>query len=61
MRYVALVLKNLLRNKRRTALTTLSIAVSLFVFAALISIPTVADQILSDTAASCRLAVSNSA
>ena len=32
MRFAALVLKNLLRNRRRTALTVVSIAISLLVF-----------------------------
>jgi cell division protein FtsX len=32
MKYTALVLKNLIRSKRRTFLTVLSIAVSLFIF-----------------------------
>jgi cell division protein FtsX len=38
MKYVQLVLKNLLRNRRRTILTVLSIGVSLFIFSALISL-----------------------
>jgi putative ABC transport system permease protein len=61
MKYVALVLKNLLRSKRRTILTIFSIAVSLFIFSALVSLPTVADQILSDTASSVRIACHNKA
>jgi putative ABC transport system permease protein len=61
MKYAALVLKNLLRSKRRTILTVLSIAVSLFIFSALVSIPTAANQILSDTAASTRIATHNKA
>jgi putative ABC transport system permease protein len=50
VRYARLIFVNLLRNKRRTVLTTLSIAVSLFVFSALASLPGVAEQILSDRA-----------
>jgi cell division protein FtsX len=42
MKYVPLILKNLMRGKRRTILTILSIAVSLFVFSALISLPAIA-------------------
>ena len=61
MKYAALVLKNLLRSKRRTILTVLSIAVSLFIFSALVSVPTVVQQILSDTAASTRIATHNKA
>ena len=61
MKYTALVFKNLLRSKRRTFLTVLSIAVSLFIFSALVSIPTVANQILGATASSTRIATHNKA
>ena len=61
MKFTALVLKSLLRNRRRTALTIISIAVSLFVFAALMSAPTVARTILADTASSVRMVVHNKA
>ena len=59
MKYLGLVLKNLFRNKRRTLLTVFSIAVSLFIFSALISLPTVANQILADTASSARIVTHN--
>ena len=61
MKYLTLVFKNLFRSKRRTFLTVLSIAVSLFIFSALVSIPTVADQILGNTASSTRIATHNKA
>ena len=61
MKYMALIFKNLARSKRRTFLTVLSIAVSLFIFSALVSIPTVADQILGNTASSTRIAMHNKA
>jgi putative ABC transport system permease protein len=61
MKYAMLVLKNLTRSKRRTMLTILSIAVSLFIFSALVSLPTVAHEILADTASSVRIAVHNKA
>ncbi len=61
MKYTALVLKNLVRSKRRTILTVLSIAVSLFIFSALVSVPTVADQILGNTAAATRIVTHNKA
>ncbi len=61
MKYVHLVLKNMLRNKRRLALTVMSIAVSLFVFSALVSLPAVANQVLATTASSERLACHNKA
>jgi putative ABC transport system permease protein len=51
-----LVLKNLFRSKRRTILTVLSIAVSLFIFSALVSLPTVANHVLADSASSVRIA-----
>jgi putative ABC transport system permease protein len=61
LKYLTLVFKNLFRSKRRTFLTVLSIAVSLFIFSALVSIPTVADQILGNTASSTRIATHNKA
>ncbi len=61
MKYAALVFKNLFRSKRRTFLTVLSIAVSLFIFSALVSIPTVANEILGNTASSTRIATHNKA
>ena len=59
MKYTALVFKNLFRSKRRTFLTVFSIAVSLFIFSALVSVPTVANQILADTASSTRIVTHN--
>jgi cell division protein FtsX len=56
MEYVLLVLKNLSRSRRRTILTILSIAISLFIFSALVSLPTFANQVLADTASSVRIA-----
>jgi putative ABC transport system permease protein len=61
MKYLALIFKNLLRSKRRTFLTVLSIAVSLFIFSALVSIPTVANEILGNSASSTRIATHNKA
>jgi putative ABC transport system permease protein len=61
MKYLTLVLKNLFRNKRRTALTVFSIAVSMFIFSALVSLPTVANEILADTASSTRIVTHNKA
>ena len=59
MKFTILVIKNLTRNKRRTILTVLSIAVSLFIFSALVSLPTVANEILADTASSTRIVTHN--
>jgi len=55
-KYAILVLKNLLRSRRRTILTILSMAVSLFIFSILVSLPTFANQMLADTASSVRIA-----
>jgi putative ABC transport system permease protein len=55
MKYLSLVLRNLTRNKRRTILTMLSISVSVFIFASLISLPGLLNQILRDRANSRRL------
>jgi putative ABC transport system permease protein len=56
VKFTSLVLKNLLRSKRRSILTVLSIAISLFMFAALVSLPTVANRVLADSASSVRIA-----
>ncbi|MGO9607395.1 MAG: ABC transporter permease [Candidatus Binataceae bacterium] len=61
MKYTMLILKNLMRSKRRTFLTVFSIAVSLFIFSALVSLPTVASQVLADSASSVRIACHNKA
>lgn len=61
MKYTALIFKNLVRSKRRTFLTVLSIAVSLFIFSALVSLPTVANEILGNSASSTRIATHNKA
>ncbi len=55
MKFLQLVFRNLLRNRRRTILTALSIAVSVFVFSALIALPAVVDQITAARASSLRL------
>src|SRR2546423_10171382 len=54
-KYLTLIFKNLLRSKRRNVLTVLSIAVSLFIFAVLVSLPTFANQMLADTTSSVRI------
>ena len=61
MKYLGLIFKNLLRNRRRTALTVFSIAVSMFIFSALASVPTAVDEVLSNVASSRRLVVHNRA
>ncbi len=54
-KYLTLIFKNLRRSKRRTILTILSIAVSLFIFSVLVSLPTFANQMLADTTSSVRI------
>src|SRR5260221_1391790 len=54
-KYLTLIFKILLRSKRRNILTILSIAVSLFIFSVLVSLPTFANQMLADTTSSVRI------
>jgi putative ABC transport system permease protein len=54
-----LVLRNVTRNLRRTILTILSIAVSIFIFAGLMSLPSLVNQILRERTNSQRLVVYN--
>ncbi len=61
MKYLPLIVRNLLRNRRRTALTVTSIAISIFIFAGLMSLPAVIDQVLRDRAGSLRLVCYNKA
>ncbi|MBI2945604.1 MAG: FtsX-like permease family protein [Candidatus Wallbacteria bacterium] len=57
MRFLPLVLKNLRRNTRRTALTMGSIAVSLFLFTALLNVMATMDRIEHRSDGSLRIAV----
>ena len=61
MKFLPLVIRNLLRNSRRTILTILSIGVSIFIFAALMSLPALVRQILRDNVSSLRLVCSSKA
>lgn len=56
MKYAIFILKSLLRSKRRTILTVLSIAVSLFIFSALMCLPQFAGQVLANSSSSFRIA-----
>ena len=58
MKYARLVVANLLRNKRRTVLTTLSVAVAFFLFATLRSVITALDAV-ADVGSETRLVVTN--
>jgi putative ABC transport system permease protein len=61
MKYSALVLKNLTRNRRRVTLTALSIGASLFIYSGLSSLPSAARQILSRSDSSVRIVCHNEA
>jgi len=61
VKFLALVFRNLPRNRRRTLLTILSIGVSIFIFAVLISLPAVVNQILHDSASDVRVLTHNKA
>jgi putative ABC transport system permease protein len=61
MKFLPLVLRNLGRNRRRTLLTIVSIAVSIFIFAALMSLPAVVNEILRDRISALRVICHNKA
>ena len=61
MRFVGLVLKNLMRSKRRTRLTIMSISVSFFIFSVVVSVPSLVNQFLADKASSVRIITHNRA
>src|SRR5215510_5886748 len=61
MNQLKIALRNLRRNHRRTALTTLSTAFSIFVFTSLMSFSGSADCVVKQTASSLRIAVHNRA
>jgi putative ABC transport system permease protein len=52
LKFLPLIVRNIARNRRRNLLTALSIAVSLFIFSALISLPRVAQQLKLSASAS---------
>jgi putative ABC transport system permease protein len=52
LKFLPLIVRNIARNRRRNLLTALSIAVSLFIFSALISLPRVAEQFTLSASAS---------
>jgi putative ABC transport system permease protein len=61
MKFLPLLLRNLGRNRRRTLLTMVSIAVSIFIFAALMSLPAVVNEILRDRISALRVICHNKA
>ncbi|HKD66620.1 MAG TPA: FtsX-like permease family protein [Candidatus Binataceae bacterium] len=56
-----LLLRNIPRSPRRTVLTVISIAVSIFIFAALMSLPSLVNQVMRERANSLRLVVGSKA
>lgn len=61
MKYLPLIITNLFRNRRRTILSVLSIGISMFIFAALMSLPAVVRQLLRDRVSALRLDTGNRA
>ena len=61
MKYVPFIFRNLMRNRRRTLLSVLSIGISMFIFAALMSLPSVVRQLLRDRISNLRLDCANKA
>jgi putative ABC transport system permease protein len=61
MKFIPLIIRNLLRNRRRTILSVLSIAVSTCIFAGLMSVPAVAARILRERVSALRLICGNKA
>jgi putative ABC transport system permease protein len=61
LKLLPLTVRNIPRNPRRTILTVISIAVSIFIFAGLMSLPTLVDRILRERANSQRLVVASKA
>lgn len=55
MKFLPLILRNIFRNRRRTILTVLSIGISMFIFAALMSLPAVVRRVLRDRISALRL------
>src|SRR5258707_14413615 len=54
-KYLTVIFKSLLRSRLRNILTILSIAVSLFIFSVLVSLPSFANKMLADTTSSVRI------
>jgi putative ABC transport system permease protein len=61
MKFLPLIFRNLLRNRRRTILSVLSIGISMFIFSALMSLPSVVRQLLRDRISNLRLDCANKA
>jgi putative ABC transport system permease protein len=55
MKFLPLIFRNIFRNRRRTILSILSIGISMFVFALLMNLPAVVQQLLRDRVSALRL------
>ena len=61
MKYLRLILRNLTRNRRRTILTMLSIAVLMAIFVVVATLPTIANHYIHASASSLRIVCHNRA
>ncbi len=61
MKFLVLILRNMMRQARRTLLTAMTIAVATLVFAMLVAVPSSMDRIITNAAAAQRLFVTNRA
>jgi putative ABC transport system permease protein len=61
MKFLPIVLRNLLRSRRRLLLTVLSIGISTFLFATLMSLPSAFNGLLRDQVSELRLVTINNA
>jgi len=61
VKFLPMILRNLTRSRRRLVLTVLSMAISIFLFATLMSLPSVLKQIMRDQVSDLRLVCANKA
>ena len=61
MKFLPIILRNLLRSRRRLLLTVLSIGISTFLFATLMSLPSAFNGLLRDQVSELRLVTINNA
>ncbi len=59
MNVPGLIERNLMRNRRRAALTILTLALATFVYTVLVSVPASMDRIIADASTTLRLVVNN--
>jgi len=61
MKFLPMILRNLMRSRRRLILTVASMAISIFLFATLMSLPSVLKQIMRDQVSDLRMVCANKA